>query len=403
MNNRHPELSSVNYLLLSILSLLILSRIPVDSAHSEPLWGEDSESLMSDQVYIELKGFKGFSVREFNRVDGFAPTFRIGVRGVEEGQFPSLQFDAIYFIEREVPGWCVSIEKIFFEPIDYGIHFEYFRLTDTNDRWRMSDIENSLGSFLFKEDFRNYYETRGFRFSFDMELDFFHKITIAYTDQDLRSLKAESPFTLFGWAKEFRTNPSIREGTERSLLFEWMYDSRDNMRFPRRGWYNAVSFEASPDGFHGDYSYRLFTAHMRRYNMIFGNHGINFRFSLGLDGGDPPAHRLFTLGGVGTLRGYPDVSDSGANFVLGNVEYRFPVVGLNWKPLRILFNEIQGIFFFEAGDAWTGDWEASNLRTDLGAGISGANIFSYFGLYVAQAIESNPRNPRITVKMERDF
>ncbi len=403
VNDHHPESSSVNHLLVSILFLLTASFITVDSIHSEPPWGDNSGPLLSEQLYIELKGLKGFSVREFNRVDGFAPTFRIGFRGVEEGQYPSLQLDAIYYIEREAPGWRVAIEKIFFEPTDYAIRFEYFRLTDTSDRWRISDIENSLGSFLFKEDFRNYHENRGFRFSFDMEVGFFHQLTIAYTDHNLRSLSAGNPFTLFGWGKEFRANPSIREGAERRLLFRWIYDSRDNMRFPRTGWYNAISFETSPDSFHGDYSYRLFIAHMRRYNMIFGNQGLNFRFSLGLDGGDLPAHRLFTLGGVGTLRGYPDVSDSGTNFILGNAEYRFPIKGLTWKPLRILFNEIQGIFFFDVGDAWTGNWETSGLRTNLGAGISGANIFSYFGLYVAQALESDPRNPRVTVKMERDF
>jgi hypothetical protein len=396
-------LTSQRELTALILFLVVFNLTDCRPVYSFAQWGEYYKSLFSDELFLDLKGVRGFSVREFNRVDGFAPAFKMELRGIEEAKYPALNLSVIYYVVRETPGWEISLEKSFFGLIEQSVKFEAFSLTDSNDSWRISDLENSIASFLFKEDFRNYFEKRGIRLSYKVEFDYFHMVTVAYIDQDIHSLVAEDPFTLFGWAKEFRGNPAVDVGKQRTLLLQWIYDSRDNMRFPRSGWYNDFSYEVSPDGLHGDFSYRLFTAHIRRYNMISGNHFFNFRFSLALSGRELPRHKIFTVGGVGTLRGYPDLSDSGTNFMIGNAEFRFPIRGLNWKPLRIIFNEIQGILFLDVGDAWTDEWSASHLRTDVGVGISGANIFSYFGLYVAQAVERDRRNLRITVKMEREF
>jgi hypothetical protein len=384
----------------SIITLFVLS---VFTPVCPGLSNEDNQSQFQEKLYLELKGFKGFSIREFNRVDGFAPTFRLGIRGVEEGRYPTLGFSVIYYVEREKPGWEFTLEKYLLQPPGLLAQFKAFRLTDTNDRWRISNLENSLSSFCFKEDFRNYYGKNGISISLSLELDFSHMLYAEFTDQSVRSLEAGNPFTLFGWGKKFRSNPAVDEGSQRSLLFRWDYDSRDNIRLPRRGWFNSLSFETSPSSFHSDFNYHLFIATFRRYNIVFGKQYFNFRLSMGLSARDLPAHKHFTIGGIGTLRGYPDLSDSGTNYIIGNAEYRFPIKGLNWKPFRFVFNELQALFFLDIGDAWTQDWDGSNLKTNIGAGISGANIFSYFGLYVAQALKSNGTGPRVTVRIEREF
>jgi outer membrane protein assembly factor BamA len=389
-------------MLISLLAAIawLSSYTPLCSTTAEE-W--NSDDFDDNSVYIELKGLRGFSLKEFNRVDGFAPTFRVGIRPVEEGQYPDIHLSVTYYIERRRAGWDLSIKKQYewFSRPFMGV--DVFRSTDTNDRWRISDLENSLSAFLFKEDFRNYFEGKGFRCFMELEPIFLHKFRITYADRDIKSLEAGNPFTLFGWAKEFRSNPPVEEGRQRSLTVRWTYDSRDNTRFPRVGWFNSVSFETEPSFFNGDFAYRQFVAHLRRYNIISKGQFLNFRMSIAFSGADLPLNHYFTLGGIGTLRGYPDLSDRGRNFVLGNAEYRFPIRGLKWKPFRIVFNELQGLLFADVGDAWSEDWDIGNLRTDLGLGISGANIFSYFGLYIAQAIEHNHRSPRITVKIERDF
>jgi outer membrane protein insertion porin family len=175
------------------------------------------------------------------------------------------------------------------------------------------------------------------------------------------------------------------------------------MRSPRRGWFNDLEFEAAPSGFGGAFTYRIVKAHLRRYNVVFGRHSLNFRLSFARSGGTPPLHRRFSLGGVGTLRGTHDLSERGTDYLLGNVEYRFPIRGIDWRPFRMAFGALEAVLFFDAGNAWTGPWHASDLRADAGAGISGANIFSYFGLYIARAIDGSDGSPRITVRMERDF
>jgi len=385
--------------------ILVPSRdgLAADPKSSPTPPSTEYSSFFSDKWYIDLKGLKGVTVRDFNRVDGFVPLFRIAIREVEEGSYPSLNLATFYYIERRRAGWSLSMDYTFLDPSRFLVKCEFFRATDTKDRWRMSDLENSIASFLLKEDFRDYYERYGFRLSVEKEIGFFQNVSLEYVDEDVHSLSGNNPFTLFGWDKEFRENPAINEGEERALSLEWVYDSRDNIRFPRKGWFSTMSVESSPRGLGGDFSYNLFRADIRRYNMVFGVHSLNIRLLTALGGKNLPPHKWFTIGGVGTLRGYPDLSETGSDLLLGNIEYRFPIRGLHWKPLRLVFNEIQGICFVDAADAWSKQWKLSGLRTDAGFGVSGANIFSYFGLYAAQALERSWRHPRVTVRLERNF
>ncbi len=378
------------------------SGFPVDDGL--PFQPVDSEEGRGCRLYTDLKGFKGFSVREFNRVDGFAPSFALTIGGTYAETDPQLDATVIYYTEREKFGWELDFHKSFQKWGYLTTGFVYRRITDTYDRWRMGDVESSLASFLLKESFRNYFEREGISIYFTTEFADNFLLKSSYTREDNRSLDAEDPFTIPGDAKEFGENLSIDDGELGSLSLSLTYDSRDNIRLPHSGWYHEASLEVARDWTGGDFSFTRWFINLRRYHPVHFGHFVNLRFAFAGSAGDIPAQRVLTAGGVGTLRGYRDVSLAGDYMVLANAEYRFPMGLSRLKPALILFNEINGMVFFDTGEAWFRDQqEESKLLSDVGIGLSGANLMSYFGLYIAWPISDSNGGTRVTIKIQRDF
>ena len=72
-------------------------------------------------------------------------------------------------------------------------------------------------------------------------------------------------------------------------------------------------------------------------------------------------------GGV-TLRGYPSVAEAGRSYVLGNAEYRFPILNIDRGPssLPIFVNRVTGNVFFDYGSAFD-EFRAAQFKSGTGA------------------------------------
>jgi outer membrane protein assembly factor BamA len=110
--------------------------------------------------------------------------------------------------------------------------------------------------------------------------------------------------------------------------------------------------------------------------------------------GSPSFVRSFAIGGfadgalfdvVGTnhsvLRGYPDDAFSGRRFLDANVEYRFPLAHpqRGYRLLPVFVRHLHGTVFADAGQAWSGDFRWSDVKTAAGAAL-GADVFVGHGL-----------------------
>jgi hemolysin activation/secretion protein len=122
-------------------------------------------------------------------------------------------------------------------------------------------------------------------------------------------------------------------------------------------------------------------------------------------GNDPlPRIRHLTMGGVGGLRGYPDSLPGGDRLLLGSVDFRYLLS--EGIPHSVFFREgLDAVVFFDTGDAKAGpdDLALRDLKADAGAGISGSGVLSYFGVFVGQSLTDTDLDPRITVRIARDF
>lgn len=360
--------------------------------------GQEEESL-----HLELKGLKGFGVGPYNRVDGLPLLFHAGLSGIEPADGFDLFVQGMYRIAVHRWGWDVRGE------LKRPWRFErlgaaFSSKTETNDRYRMGDFENSIAAILFKEDFRNYYEKRAFGIWCEFPPVQDLSVGAGFETARFMSLEQKAEVALLGWGKEFKENPPVEEGRANSVSLVVIHDTRDNEESPETGWNSTFVLERSGDPLGGDFSFTRWELDARRYNRIGARAHLDLRLFFH-HGKDPlPRIRHLTMGGVGGLRGYPDSLPGGDRLILGSTDFRFLLT--EGIPHSVLFRDgLDLVLFFDAGDAKTGPEELTlhDLKADAGVGASGSGLLSYFGVFVGQSLTDTNLDPRVTVRIARDF
>ncbi|MEJ5250554.1 MAG: BamA/TamA family outer membrane protein [Chthonomonadetes bacterium] len=175
-----------------------------------------------------------------------------------------------------------------------------------------------------------------------------------------------------------------QDGTVSALSLRLTHNTRDVDFDPATGSFDSISFEtaladlkdigtAISGGFVGKGSFNKVSIDLRRYFSPQGRrraladkrHVFAFRLYAGRAFGKLPFFEQFFLGGAESLRGYPEDRFWGENVALFSVEYRAP-----------LAQNLVGVLFVDAGDAWGGRYgtindftQHSNFKPQVGAGI----------------------------------
>lgn len=150
-------------------------------------------------------------------------------------------------------------------------------------------------------------------------------------------------------------------GTDRdalnSLTLAAVYDTRDVVMKPHNGWYDRFSTEKAGGLFGGDLNYSRYIGSLSYFIPAGDLQTYSLRLQGGTVVGTVPVTELFYVGGVNTIRGYPDLFFSGTNMVVASAEYQFP-----------LFSPVDGAIFVDTGTAYSGA-QASTFHTSYGIGI----------------------------------
>jgi Tol biopolymer transport system component len=134
-----------------------------------------------------------------------------------------------------------------------------------------------------------------------------------------------------------------------------------------------------------DLSLDKLTLDARLYQRVFGERdALALRVGGGTTFGEEQFERSFAVGGFpdgslfdivrtnnALLRGYPDDAFTGRRFVTLNAEYRFPIFSpqRGWRSFPLFLRHLRGSVFFDAANAWTGDFRAEELKTAAGASL----------------------------------
>lgn len=210
---------------------------------------------------------------------------------------------------------------------------------ESQDSWLLTPEENSVYAALFRRDYFDYYQRRGWSVYSRHEQAGLVRVTGRWSRDVLSSLDAQAEWSPVDWhlgrwhplrtrltRDGFRANPAVDEGRAYSLRLDLEVDP-DRPRWSGRGWRIDGMAEHGGGRLGGDFAFRRFLLDARRY-MRHGGNDLDLRLRLGRGSGELPRQYLYHLGGFATLRGYPHKSFSGDRMVLLNVEYWHDDVGV---------------------------------------------------------------------------
>ena len=146
-------------------------------------------------------------------------------------------------------------------------------------------------------------------------------------------------------------------GTTRSVTFEHVTDTRDNVYNPMSG--SRLSLSGEFAGFGGDFDFQKYTVDGQRYVRAGRSQVWALRARYGIGNGDISEFNQYRIGGQGSLRGYREDQFRGDREFLGTLEYRFPIV-----------KKVQGALFTDWGGAWDSGLTPDNMHGSVGVGIA---------------------------------
>jgi outer membrane protein assembly factor BamA len=151
--------------------------------------------------------------------------------------------------------------------------------------------------------------------------------------------------------------PGARGGVSSSVGPVWVYDSRDNAFFPRKGWLAEGVVTADHRLTGSDFAFVRCSLDVARYfswgKTVVAAHAIAI-----FTAGDTPFFQLPQLGGPRRLRGYPDGKYRDRHLLMAQAEWRFP-----------LFWRLKGVVFGGGGTVTGRPGENARFRPNAGAGL----------------------------------
>ncbi|MDE2995288.1 MAG: BamA/TamA family outer membrane protein [Bacteroidota bacterium] len=251
---------------------------------------------------------------------------------------------------------------------DVKIGGSHQRNTDTDDLWKASWGENSAAAFFFRQDFFHYHRVEGWSAYVVARMTRYAQFSAAYRDDSYRSLSAETNWSIFGDGN-FRPNRAINDGQMHSFVLALEGGSiRDLANHP-----SGVAFRLEAEigqGVGGDFDFSRYLGDIRSYTRLTRQAGLHLRLRGGFTEGTVPVQKAFTLGGIGTVRGYEQNGFIGTRMALANAELTLYDTDIaDW-----ILNNIVIFGTFDAGwtntQAGTNAFSTDDLITSAGFGLS---------------------------------
>jgi hypothetical protein len=326
---------------------------------------------------------------------------------------PRLGLGMGYSFGRERVLYEVSVVQPFFSGGVCDLGASVYRSNATPDRERVGDVENTLATFFFREDWRDYYEAEGFAATAGWNVTRHQRFGARWRMEDHQAVSKTTDWGLFRTDRDMRENPAMEEGQLRALALTYDIDSRNEERNPTRGNRIRAMYEWSGEDFGGDFQYRKAVLDLRRYQEISTGYYADFRIAGGhLSHGEQwieagsggfasgmakeegwsayPQQERFYLGGVGTMRATQFKSLEGDRMLLANAELRVEVI-----------RHFQVAVFTDIGDAWVDESADLDIHTDAGIGFQDSE--STFRLNIATKLDRDVGGVFVSARIRRMF
>lgn len=223
---------------------------------------------------------------------------------------------------------------------------QYYEQTLSPDRWKTSYLENSLSAAGFEDEFFSYYEAEGLTVYAVQTLPHTFRIAGGVRAEVHRSLSRSTDWSLFESGR-FPPNPAADEGDLRALFASVTAGHISDPGGLPSG--KAVRFAATvADGLGGTFTFARYSADARGFFHLTPDTRLGLRLRGGYASSGAPVQSQFTLGGVGSVRGYSQNRFRGTRMLLANAEYLV-------EGASLVDNVLDGLFVGGIVDAgWIG-------------------------------------------------
>ena len=350
------------------------------------------------RVDLKTNRMGGFALGGYDRVDGFSVSWGMDLTLPDLENFVFFQGKAITATTRQSVGY----DAVLMLPLDpkgrntVGVGAR--SKTDTNDRWRLDDLDNAFKAFIVGYDNRYYFRREGYSVYFRHRLGDRSQLTLGYLNERYYSLKNLSPFTLFG-SENFRPNLPVSSAPLRSVYFDGIIDTRNDPFFTLSGFQIGFQGELAGGALGGKSSFARIDLSVKRWDTYRGIHHTFLWVKWAWADERLPFQRCYTLGN--TMRGYDNFAFSGDRMLLAQAAYglslpNIPVVEYLFFRWRMEFIYETGTAFFK-GDPLRG---YGDLKKDAGFGFSGNTLIGRIGIHLFQNLNEPSRpGPRVAVTL----
>ena len=320
--------------------------------------------------------FFGTQEREdwYSPVDGFNPAigFHTTVFNSNTFNHTYASFFGSYKVAAERVGYAAGFERPFFTDGVLQLGASIQDITASDDRWRLSAVEQSLVAFTFRNTFRDYYRRKGWQAHAVLRPFAQHEWLVAWRDESHAPLLNETSYGLFRDDHPFRPNTVAAGGDLRAVILGYTFDSRtltdespgeryrrhqaDDLfqSFSERDHGVRVEWrsELAPAAFDHDFDFSRHILNARTWIHTSPSRVFSGRAVAGFSSGVLPPQRVFGLGGIGTVHGYAFKEALGERMLLLNGEFR----------QRFGRSGVSGIAFIDSGRVYdplagtTDDW-----------------------------------------------
>jgi len=271
----------------------------------------------------------------YNRVDGFSAWWGQKYHD-DDISIPTFWGKVGYAFASERWRFDLGIEQDLWRKIDLKIGARYYRDLAADDDWVIGPDENSITSILARKDYKDWWEAEGSQVSLGFAPFKALTITASYNNVKSRWLDAHhNLWALFG-GDPFQENFAMVDSATRAAGIETLDGSIDGFvavnlqldtrnerhMFERSGWNIQARMEYSHPDLDSDFDYKRYWLSVARYQRLDRHKMLLLRGVTGDSDGEVPMHKLYYLGGLGTLRGYDQKEFVGDMFMMANAELR---------------------------------------------------------------------------------
>lgn len=257
----------------------------IDSLENIPKNFWDRFSLLSNRINFSdnFSISAPFGMYHFNRVEGSAIDFGLFFKNLADKRLAASLKTSYGFSDKKFKE-DLGFDYLFGDYRTYKFSFNAFNKLSVlfDNEGPFDELVNTLWSLFAKDDFRDYYYSRGFKINFGGEVFPILSLNAGFINQTDNSALINTDFSFFSKHASYDPNPKINDTKTNAVTFGFKFDFRDYIEdglYRRRVGLNRNQISIRGEVIHSDKNVLKSTSVFTTYKGWIGGSFKTFNFS----------------------------------------------------------------------------------------------------------------------------